>query len=366
MSEQGSTQSYSEDGNIVPPEGVHLAGVQVLVRLRERGLPIAGSLVCVGVEMGLFPLDACPVHVLAADAPFSSLSQSYRDASSDDSAGDEDSGESDDEHDIDHHRDKRQRLSTGNVSPANSDGYASDNESGSDSDNGDEEVEVGFVDFTLRTPVIWAALGELDASPKYTLTSNVIWSAGAGYTSDTESGSGSDEEVGIDFVDYTLRTPVDWAALEEGSDNEYDHLVDEDDGEDSAAYLPEPEDNEDDTEDAREPIAALYAAFRELPLNDEDDVDESAAYLAEPEDNEDDTEDAREPIAALYAVFRELPVNRCTTQLVDEVEDEETAAYLPEPEDNEEDTEDASEPTGIAALYAVLRELPLNRWDTIY
>ncbi|KAF6745646.1 hypothetical protein DFP72DRAFT_46470 [Ephemerocybe angulata] len=316
MSEPSSSQSYSEEGDILPR--IQLASVAVLV---EHGLTIPGPLVCVAVKMGLLPVDACPGCALATaataafeSASYSSLKRSYGDAFSVNGAANEISGESGDEdtRDVDHHRsNRRRRLSTGDVSPANSDGYASDNESGSDSDNGDEEVEVGLVDYTLRTPVIWA-------------------------------------------------------ALEEGSDNEYDHLVDEDDGEDSAAYLPEPEDNEDDTEDAREPIAALYAAFRELPLNDEDDVDESAAYLAEPEDNEDDTEDAREPIAALYAVFRELPVNRCTTQLVDEVEDEETAAYLADPEDNEEDTEDASEPTGIAALYAVLRELPLNRWDTIY
>ncbi|KAF6747499.1 hypothetical protein DFP72DRAFT_1050060 [Ephemerocybe angulata] len=357
MSEPSSTQSYSEDGNIVPPQGVRLASVQVLV---ERGLPIAGSLVCVGVEMGLFPLDACPGHVLAADAPFSTLRQSYRDASSDDSAGDEVSGESDDENDIDHHRRKRERLSTGNVSPANSDVFSlEDNQiigqqfppnyalwAGNASEGDESEDE----------------LGELDASPKYTLTSNVIWSAGAGYASDTESGSDSDEEVEIGLVDYTLRTLVNWAALEEGSDGEYDQLVDEDEDEESAAYPAEPEDNEDDIEDASEPIAALYAVLRELPLNHEDDDEESAAYLAEPEDNEGDAFDAREPIAALYAVFRELPVNRLgTTHLVHEVEDEETAAYLAEPEVNQEDAEDASEPTGITALYAVLRELPLNR-----
>ncbi|KAF6745653.1 hypothetical protein DFP72DRAFT_1051256 [Ephemerocybe angulata] len=362
MSEQSSTQSYSEEGNILPPQGVRLASVVVLV---ERGLPIARSLVCVAVEIGLFPLDAFPGHVLAADASSSeSLSQSYGDAFSDDSAGDEVSGESDDENDIDHHRDKRQRLSTGNVSPANSDVFSL------------EDIEIIGQQFP-RNYALWAGnasegddsddeLGELDASPKYTLTSNVIWSAGAGCTSDTESGSDSDEEVEDGPTDYTLRTLVNWAALKEGSDDEYDQLVDEDEDEESAAYLAEPEDNEDDTEDASEPIAALDAVCRELPLNHEDDDEESAAYLAQPEDNEDDNEDAREPIAALYAVLRELPVNRFgTTQLVVEDEDEETAAYLAEPEDNEEDTEDASEPTGIAALYAVLRELPLNRWGTI-
>ncbi|KAF5318297.1 hypothetical protein D9611_014348 [Ephemerocybe angulata] len=324
MSEQGSTQSYSEEGVILPR--IQLASVAVLV---EHGLTIPGPLVCVAVKMGLLPVDACPGCTLVAalkaafdSASYSSLKRSYGDAFSVDGAGDEISGESDDEdtRDVENHRSNRRRLSTEDVSPANSAGYPSDNESGSDSDNGDEEADVGL-------------------------------------------------------VDYTLRTPVNWAALEEGSDDEYDQLVDEDDDEESYASLAETEDNEDDTEDASEPIAALYADLRELPVNrfgttqlvDEDEDEETAAYLPETEDKEDDTEDASEPIAALYVVLRELPVNRFgTTQLVDEDNDEESAAYLLEPEDNEEDTEDASEPTGIAALYAVLRELPLNRWGTIY
>ncbi|KAF5318308.1 hypothetical protein D9611_014354 [Ephemerocybe angulata] len=354
MSEPSSAQSYSEEGNIVP----RLASVAVLV---QRGLLIALSLVCVAVEMGLFPLDVCPGHILAADASSSSLNQSYGDTSYDDAVGDEVSGKSDDENDVDHRRVKRQRLSTGDASdPADWDVFSLED----------------FLDIYHQFPpyyVLWPRrasdgddsedeLDALDQSPKYILTSNVKWSAGAGYASDTESDSDSDEEVEVGLVDYTLRTPVNWAALEEGSEGEYDQLLDEGDDKESAASLAETEDNEDDTEAASKPtgIAALYAVLRDLPLNSL-----GTSQLID-EDEDDDTEKAREPIAALYAVLRELPLTRFgTTQLVDEDEEEESAAYLAEPEDNEDDTEDASEPTGVAALYA-LRELPLNRWDTTF